>query len=293
MLVLVPSGGAETRQGRRLLVNGVTVDYNATLLPNNLIRNPDVDTALTNDAGHPSFWHYSAGAAWSASTALSPTHSLELVDNSPTAAEEWRSYSTSLDAGTNRTLDLRWFWKYAIAAGAEFRARLRLSNDLVTSVDLTNPVAEYNFTISGLTVDFQMFESMIALPDGVRSFDLTFISGGALGATGTIHIDDISAAIVTALALLGDYNHNGVVDAADYIVWRKSFGSIGSGLAADGNGDNAVNLLDYDIWRVHFGDSAGAAATAESQPIPEPSTAILSLLGCVVALMIRRRGERC
>ena len=196
MLVLVPSGGTETRQGRRLLVNGVTVDYNATLLPNNLIRNPDVDTALANDANHPSYWHNSSGAAWSASTALSPTHSLELIDNNPTGAEEWRSYSTSLDAGTNRTLDLRWFWKFDIAAGAEFRARLRLSNDLVTSVDLTNPVAEYNFTISGSATDFQMFETMIALPDGVQSFDLTFISGGALMATGTIHIDDISAATI-------------------------------------------------------------------------------------------------
>jgi hypothetical protein len=292
MLVLVPSGGTETRQGRRLLVNGVTVDYNATLLPNNLIRNPDVDTALANDAGHPSFWHNSSGAKWSASTALSPTHSLELVDNSPTVAEEWRSYSTSLDPGTNRTLDLRWFWKYAIAAGAEFRARLRLSNDLVTSVDLTNPVAEYNFTISGTAVDFQMFETMLALPDGIRSFDLTFISGGALGATGTIHIDDISAAIVAAVALLGDYNRNGVVDAADYIVWRASMGSTGSGLAADGNGDNTVDQLDYDIWKANFGNTVVAAASSVNQPIPEPSTAIQSLLGCVVAFAFLRRIER-
>ena len=53
MLVLVPSGGTETRQGRRLLVDGVIIDYNATLLPNNLMRNPDVDSALANDANHP------------------------------------------------------------------------------------------------------------------------------------------------------------------------------------------------------------------------------------------------
>jgi hypothetical protein len=293
MLVLVPSGGTETRQGRRLLVNGVTIDYNATLLSNNVLRNPDVDTALANDAGHPSFWHYSSSAKWSASTALSPTHSLELVDNSPTVAEEWRSYSTSLDAGTGRTLDLRWFWKYDITAGGEFRARLRLSNDLVTSVDLTNPVAEYNFTISGSAGDFQMFETMLALPDGVRSFDITFISGGALGATGAMHIDDISAAIVAVSALLGDYNRNGVVDAADYVVWRTSIGSTGSGLAADGNGDNMVDQLDYGIWKANFGNTVGAAASSANQPIPEPSMAIQSLLGCVVALACLRRVGRC
>ena len=56
MLVLVPSGGTETRQGRRLLVDGVVVDYNATLLPDNLIRNPDVDTAHgeQRESSHPS-----------------------------------------------------------------------------------------------------------------------------------------------------------------------------------------------------------------------------------------------
>jgi hypothetical protein len=120
-----------------------------------VIRNPDVDTALANNAARPSFWHYSSGAKWSAATALSPAHSLELVDGSATVAEEWRSYSTALDPGTDRTLDLRWFWKYDIAAGAEFRARLRLSNEAITSVDLTNPIAEYYFTLSGSAAHFK------------------------------------------------------------------------------------------------------------------------------------------
>ena len=47
---------------------------------------------------------------------------------------------------------------------------------------------------------------------------------------------------------LGDYNHNGIVDAADYTVWRDSSATSGSGLAADGNGDGMVTQLDYDIW---------------------------------------------
>ena len=99
MLVLVPSGGTETRQGRRLLVDGVVIDYNATLLPDNLVRNPDVDSAISNNPNRPSFWHYSTNATWSADKALSPTHSLELVDNSATGAEEWRSYATAIPAG--------------------------------------------------------------------------------------------------------------------------------------------------------------------------------------------------
>jgi hypothetical protein len=293
-LVLVPSGGVESRQGRRLLVDGVVVDYNATLQPGNMLQNPDVDSPLANDANHPSFWHPSSGATWSAHQALSPTHSLELVDNNAAVAEEWRSYSNSMDDGTDRTLKLRWFWKYNIAAGAEFHARLRLSNDLVTSVDLTNPLPEFDFTVSGLATDFTMFETTIAVPDGVRSFDLTFISGGALSATGTFNIDDISAALVQTPILLGDYNHNGVVDAADYTLWRDSFGSTGANLAADGNHNNIIDSDDYDIWKGNFGqtvggEAGGAAAWTQSPAVPEPSTAILFLIGSVAAANLVRR----
>jgi hypothetical protein len=291
MLVLVPSGGTETHDGRRLLVDGVVIDYNATMLPDNLVRNPDVDAAISNNPGRPSFWHYSSHATWSDDEALSPTHSLELVDASATAFEEWRSYATDVPAGEDRSFKLRWFWKYDVAAGDEFRARLRMSNDSVTSLDLTNPLTELNFTISGEAADFEMFETTIELPDGVRSFDLTFISGGALSALGTIYIDDISAAIVRAPSLLGDYNANGIVDAADYVVWRNSLGATGSGLAADGNSDQMVTQLDYDLWKANFGTTAGGAeASLQPSPAPEPSAILLSFMGTCTAAIGSRRG---
>ncbi len=237
MLVLVPAGGSETRVGRRLLVDNVVIDYNATILPGNLVRNPDVDSAVSSGAARPSDWHYSAGATWSSDEALSPTHSLELVDQSTGAAEEWRSYATAVPEGEDRSLQVRWFWKYAIEPGSEFRARLRLSADDVTSLDLTNSLAEFNFTVAGVAGGFEMFETTIALPDNIRSFDITFISGGALAALGTLYIDDISVALVTLAALPGDYTRDGVVDAADYSLWRDSLGATGPNLAADGNGD--------------------------------------------------------
>ena len=56
------------------------------------------------------------------------------------------------------------------------------------------------------------------------------------GADDTIQMYELA---LTATSMLpGDYNHNGVVDAADYIVWRNSLGqSIAAGTGADGNGD--------------------------------------------------------
>jgi len=52
----------------------------------------------------------------------------------------------------------------------------------------------------------------------------------------------------------GDYNLDGVVDAADYSVWRDNVGST-TFLEADGNGDQVVDQLDYEVWKSHFGDS--------------------------------------
>jgi hypothetical protein len=275
MLVLVPSGGTEIRQGRRLLVNGVVIDYNATLLPDNLVRNPDVDSPHAGNPNRPSFWHYSSNATWSDDVALSPTHSLELVDNSTTTAQEWRGYATDVPEGEDRSFQLRWFWQYDVAAGGEFRARLRLSEDEVTSLDLTNPSLELNFTVSGEVADFEMFETTIVLPDGIRSFDLTFISGGALSAIGTFYIDDVSASIVAAPMPPGDFNNDGIVDAADYVVWRKTGGT----------------QAEFNTWRAHFGaTNAGTAASAQSPSVPEPTALILFCLGNATAGARGRRG---
>ena len=116
-LVLVPTGGTEMRVGRKLLVDNVVIDYNATLLPDNLVRNPDVDTPVLGTATSPSFWNRSTAAVWNDDVAFSPTHSLELNDNSASRTDEWRSFPNAIPDGDDRTLDLRWFWKYNIAPG--------------------------------------------------------------------------------------------------------------------------------------------------------------------------------
>ena len=280
ILVLVPSGGTEMMVGRRLLVDDVVIDYNAALLPDNLVRNPDVDAPQSGTATTPSFWHRSPSAVWSDDAALSPTHSLHLNDNSETRTDEWRSYATALPEGEDRTLQLRWFWKYEIEPGSEFLARLRLSNDPASSANLTNPTTVMDFPISGMNDEFEMFETTLDLPDAIRSFDLTFISGGVLSAVGSLFVDDVSAALVTT-PLGGDYNGDGTVDAADYVVWRKSLGQSGANLAADGDNSGEVDLADYDYWRAHFGQAA--TGTLATSSVPEPATLVLLTMGLAAA----------
>jgi streptogramin lyase len=78
---------------------------------------------------------------------------------------------------------------------------------------------------------------------------------------------------VPPATLLGDYNRNGVVDAADYTVWRDGLGSV-------------YNQADYAIWINNFGahTDSGSGATAA---VPEPSTGTLLL---VAAALFAWRG---
>ncbi len=66
--------------------------------------------------------------------------------------------------------------------------------------------------------------------------------------------------------VLGDMNRNNVVDAADYVLWRKQAGaSIVPGAGADANGDGLVNGTDFAIWRSNFGESYAAPAETIAQ----------------------------
>jgi hypothetical protein len=81
-------------------------------------------------------------------------------------------------------------------------------------------------------------------------------------------VADIGAfELQTALgpSLPGDYNGNHVVDGADYVVWRKTFGaSVPQYSGADGNGNSFIDADDYTVWRSHLGATASAAAAASS-----------------------------
>jgi hypothetical protein len=82
--------------------------------------------------------------------------------------------------------------------------------------------------------------------------------------------------------LPGDYDLDNDVDIDDYNKWSSTFGSIAE-LVADGNLNGVVDAADYTIWRDHLHVSSGASA---SVLIPEPKSAALFVLG-VVSIMCR------
>jgi hypothetical protein len=103
----------------------------------------------------------------------------------------------------------------------------------------------------------------------------------------TVFFDNLALVNLTA-RLTGDFNHDGKVDMADYVVWRDTEGSTTS-LAADANLNGVVDTLDYQLWRGNFGAvTAGGAGAGAFADVPEPMPAVLLGLGVLVLCVWRR-----
>jgi uncharacterized delta-60 repeat protein len=91
------------------------------------------------------------------------------------------------------------------------------------------------------------------------SFDFTVDDGEGTSSAGTFNIE---------VAMAGDYNRDQVVNAADYLRWRKQLGATGvpAYSGADGDGNTAVEQADYGVWTAHFGESFGSGSGSQSLP---------------------------
>jgi hypothetical protein len=69
--------------------------------------------------------------------------------------------------------------------------------------------------------------------------------------------------------LTGDYNNNGKVDAADYVVWRHMQGThVTPYSGGDGDGDGDVDAGDYGVWRSRFGMTSSASSAGDVTNVP-------------------------
>ncbi len=90
--------------------------------------------------------------------------------------------------------------------------------------------------------------------------------------------------------LPGDYNGNGVVDAADYVLWRK-----GGPLLNQVDDPDHVTVQDYVEWRVRFGNTAGSGSGSglfDSNAVPEPIAILLVALAAPFFAQFRHGRKR-
>ena len=139
-----------------------------------------------------------------------------------------------------------------------------------TTSDPLPVAADGGFWLGGLAIGVNgegtlLFNGWI---DEVRYQSFNPLAAGAFNPTDFL---------IRSSPLVGDYNGNGVVDAADYVVWRKTDGT----------------PAGYNAWRTHFGQPTGSGAaetgatTNSTTAVPEP-TALVLLMFAAASWCLRR-----
>jgi hypothetical protein len=114
-----------------------------------------------------------------------------------------------------------------------------------------------------------------------KTLDISFSleASGELAPGGTWASDTATPIASYFLGFPGDYNGDGAIDAADYVVWRKNPGAFGG------------NPGGYNSWRAHFGQTAGSGlGTSASAAVPEPATFVLLVFAATGCSFQRRRA---
>jgi hypothetical protein len=179
------------------------------------------------------------------------------------------------------------------------------ANDLRLQFGLSTTAMQLYRRNGSQQAESAQFDSPVTLTGGGLSLYRAYlgrvsVSGGssisaiiddfATGTTTRAMYDGLGYALVS---ITGDYNHDGIVDAADYTVWRDTLGqSVYPGTGADGNDNGIVDQGDYDVWTTNFGHSQSGSGVASAGTVPEPATNIMLFIGVITWSAGRRNRNR-
>jgi hypothetical protein len=97
-----------------------------------------------------------------------------------------------------------------------------------------------------------------------------------LGNEATFRFATVS--FTSGATLAGDYDSNGRVDGADFLVWQR------------GGSPNPLSAGDLATWKSNYGTSAAVGAAAAAA-VPEPAACLMASMA-TIAVAVRRRGRR-
>ncbi len=139
--------------------------------------------------------------------------------------------------------------------------------------------ATLNLNFTGMDVVRSFF-----IDDVAQAVGLWGMTGNPLADFTTDWITGDGLLDVQSLGTLsGDHNGDGVVDAADYALWRSDPNSYG-------------NQQGYDDWVDNFGQTAGSgsgpSALSAATVAPEPGTSLLALFALAGLFAVAKRREK-
>jgi hypothetical protein len=213
-----------------------------------------------------------AGGANVVTNILSANNSVGINNPSITNGQYEDNFGSTLTESGNFNLGEAWVFQFSadvLITEFNFSSLNGVDND------------QFTVTVSGVPGSFT-FEDGTSFDDFEDPLGELIILAGTpitLEATGQIN-GSVRISEITVLPtdetggpLLGDYNGDLKVSAADYTVWRDTLGSttdLRADGAAAGSSSGVIDQDDYDVWINQYGQSQFGATLAARFVVPEP-----------------------
>ncbi|HLA85792.1 MAG TPA: dockerin type I domain-containing protein [Thermoguttaceae bacterium] len=228
------------------------------------------------------------------------------------------------DPSVSWTIGLQWGFQGDGGGGVDAVVRYRddgSPNPVVTSVVGDNVTAGTHLFVARVEVDYAGNSSdnvmvwldpsdtwseaaaslgfdaacwMLPSDDPNRLVDTLVLSTTNLGANAAVLFDEIRMGktwgdlFLPLAGLPGDANGDGHVDALDATIVSTHWGTtVTAWTSGDFNGDGAVNALDASILAANWGRSSESGRNDSLNDVPEPSVALMLLLGFAASLWSR------
>jgi hypothetical protein len=164
------------------------------------------------------------------------------------------------------------------------RATSEVTGDTITAtLTATDRATGISYTLSGT----EPAHSSTGQPDGILSDNWDYFVIGSPSTTDDYDmiIDNFKLEVLGSNAgVPGDYNNDGTVNAADYVLWRKG-GTLANEVADVGT----ISAADYAEWRARFGNTSGSGTSLGGSAVPEPGSPLLLLIGGLLVAGTQRR----
>lgn len=146
-------------------------------------------------------------------------------------------------------------------------------------------VNKYYATQAASAADISLLNERRTRPSGEQYAFIFFqTAGGFRWFNG--HEDGNAARLVltTGPVVNGDFDGDGDVDGADFVVWQTNFPTTSGATAGDADGDDDVDGADFAVWQDSFPGSGGGAS-----PVPEPGAYLLAVMALAGLPALRSR----
>ena len=161
-------------------------------------------------------------------------------------------------------------------AGTFYQSPAKQAGNPVTLAGQTIPI---EIPLSELTAG-----AMNLADDGLMDGNFLRFALATNSNDGVKFIIDNFRLLTELTGLDGDYNNDGIVDAADYTAWRDNLGALEGALPNDPDG-GMIGSAQYTTWSTNFGNVVSGSVAA----VPEPASFATLAIG---AFFLIRRGRR-